>query len=117
MRSISRKSFIKKVCYAGTCLCGFNTIVSANSKKLDEANLLNDDSMNDLSREWFSILLQNINEITEENEKKKIFKSCSCAHYAELDMDNILAPYKYNLKEFILFLHKCPVKTATLMVE
>lgn len=105
MENISRKDFFKKACCTGVCLCGFSSIALANSKigSLDSDNE-SQDNKKDLHQEWFSILLSNISNELDENEKRKILKSCAYVHYNDLDMNNVLAPYKYDLDKFIHFL-------------
>ncbi|HBG57301.1 hypothetical protein [Proteiniphilum sp. UBA1028] len=104
MESISRKKFIKKVCYAGTCLCGFNAAGLANNENQTETDNPINDNKNNLQREWLSVLLNNMNDTIEANEKRKILKSCASVHYFNLGMDEILAPYKHDLDKFISFL-------------
>jgi hypothetical protein len=105
MENISRKSFFKKACFTGACLCGFGSIGLANSS-VDSSETDNEshDKKNDLSQEWLSILLSNISTRLDEGEKRKILKNCSSAHYDDLGMNKILAPYKNDIDKFIQFL-------------
>lgn len=107
MTNISRKDFFKKACYSGACLCGFSYIGLSNN---DLASLgFNNESQNnnkDLCREWLSILLSNINNELDENEKRNILKKCASVHYDHLDMNSLLAPYRYDLNKFIDFLEE-----------
>ena len=101
METISRKYFIKRICCAGACLCGFGAIGLSNN--IETSNPTNE-SNNKLNREWLAILLSNISEQIEENEKRNILKGCAYAHYASLVMDTVLAHYKHDLDKFISFL-------------
>lgn len=78
MESISRKDFFKKACYTGVCLCGFSSIGLANNHigSLETDNEPQDNK-NDLRQEWLSVLLSNISNEFDENERRKILKSCS----------------------------------------
>jgi len=105
MANINRKKFFKKACYTGACLCGFSSIGLTNSN----IGILNSDyelqdNKNDLRQEWLSILLSNISNEFDENEKRKILKKCSSVHYDDLDMNTLLTPYKNDLDKFINFL-------------
>jgi hypothetical protein len=105
MENLSRKDFFKKACYTGACLCGFSSIGLANNNigSLETDNE-RQDNKKDLRQEWLSILLSNISNEFDENERRRILKSCSSAHYDDLGMDVLLAPYKYDLDKFINFL-------------
>jgi len=101
METISRKYFIKQICCAGACLCGFGAI--GFSKNLETSSPTNE-SNNKLNSEWLAFLLNNISDKIEEKEKRNILKGCAYAHYASLGMDAVLAPYKNDLGKFISFL-------------
>jgi predicted hydrocarbon binding protein len=104
MESINRKNFIKKICLTGTCLCGFNAMGIAKNNGMHETEHQRDDKNKCLSHEWLAILLNNISDQMDENEMRALLKGCSAAHFNNLGMDEKLAQYKYNLKEFISFL-------------
>ena len=106
MKTISRKDFFKKGCFAGICMCGFSSIAMAdnigNSDQTEETL----DSNQIFIQTWISNLLSNINQELDNDAKRNILKGCSIVHYENLKMNDVLSPYIGNIEGFIGFLEK-----------
>ena len=104
MKTLDRKDFIKKACVSGACLCGFSSIALAGKNKTNNPMEGPENSNFAMTQAWISNLLVNINKNLTIEEKRKILKSCSIAHYDNLKMEEVLSPYEGNIEKFIGFL-------------
>lgn len=99
---MDRKGFLKKSCMAGACWCGFGAIsLNAAGKSLAEQ-----ESSNPVAQRWLINLLENLGQNIDEKELRRIVKMSAVTHYDHLKMDELLADYNGNLREFIVFLEK-----------
>ena len=102
----SRRSFLKKACLSGACLCGFSSLLKGETLS-DIAQLTHEqqEESDPMPLQWIGNLLSNVEEsgLTEE-QKRQVIKSASFAHYQSLDMDKMLEPYIGKLDEFLSFL-------------
>lgn len=106
MKTLDRKDFIKKACISGACLCGFSSIALAGKKNNENSEEESEDANLVMIQTWISNLLANVNKNLTTEEKRKIIKSCSIAHYESLEMDEVLSTYAGNLDKFIGFLEE-----------
>jgi len=106
MTDLNRKVFIK-TCLASACMCRFASftagivVVKSNAS----GNLPDDDRIN-LTQEWLKSLLNNLQQNFDENQLRPVIKQSSAIHYADLKMDDMLAPYLGNLGKFIAFIEE-----------
>lgn len=99
---MERKGFLKKVCLIGTCLAGFDRVsLSQGSVK---NNIQNDNGCL-LQQTWISEMLKQASSLDEEK-MIHMLKNLSVVHFNQLQMDNMLAPYKGNLESFIGFIEE-----------
>ena len=107
MNYLSRKDFFKKACFSGVCLCGFSAI-GLSHNNTENSGLTEEPQNNNtgMQQAWISVLLTNFNKELDEEEKKRMLKSCSVSHYENLKMDEILKPFINDLDKFIEFLVK-----------
>lgn len=99
---MDRKKFIQKACFAGACFCGLGHFpVAANN---DTPPL--QDSKNQLTRDWLSNLLSNIDQELDEEVLRKIVKKTSIVHYNELNLESSLSEFRGDLDKFIAFLER-----------
>lgn len=96
--TINRKEFFRKACLSGACLCGFGVIGTSADTFQNQP----EDSEKQMFREWLSTLLSGLNENDEAT--KAAIKSAAKAHYNQLKMDEMLAPYVGDLDKFIVFI-------------
>lgn len=96
----SRKDFLKRACLAGTCLCGFPSMLKANGPTEDTV----DDSQQRFFQHWIANLLNAIADTAEEESCRRIIKQAAISHYEHLKMDEILAPYIGKLDDFNKFI-------------
>lgn len=103
----TRRDFLKKTCLGGSCLCGFGSIIYGK-EKTELATLPDDEiSKNEvMALKWITELLDNLDNHLTEPQLRQIVKSTSIAHYINLDMDNMLAPFKGKLDDFVHFLEE-----------
>jgi hypothetical protein len=101
----SRRDFIKKVCISGGCVCGFGGIIQNHifSNTLQSVENKKDETM---PLKWIKEVLINLDENLNENQLKKITKSASIAHHKDMNMENMLLPYKGKLDEFVKFIEE-----------
>jgi hypothetical protein len=99
---MDRKQFLRKTCIAGACYCGFRAMAlnAAGKSRADQEN------SNPVAQQWLISLLENLGKNIEEKELRRIVKMSAVTHYDHLKMDDLLAGYKGNLREFISFLEK-----------
>lgn len=100
----TRRSFIKKTCMAGACLCGFGSVLSGEEKTYSENTGVN--PKEDMFKNWISEVLSNMDGKLDEEELRDLIKSASKAHYQYLNMNNLLNSYTGKLDEFIKFIEK-----------
>ena len=100
--NLTRKNFVKKACLSGACLCGFTTMLQAQTS--NENEFAEPDPNQLLMQEWISTLLFNMDDQQDEEASRSILKTAAKAHYEHLQMDNILKPYEGNLEEFNAFI-------------
>lgn len=100
----TRRTFLKKACTSGACLCGFaslphskQSIVSENSVTVPKEKMY---------QSWIAEVLSNLNDKIEEHQLRELIKSAGIAHYEYLQMDQLLAPYVGKLNDFIRFIKK-----------
>jgi hypothetical protein len=96
--AINRKEFFRKACISGAYLCGFGALGASAESFQNQP----DDSENLMFREWLSNLLTELNE--DDETTKKAIKSAAIAHYNQLKMDEMLAPYVGDLDKFTGFI-------------
>ena len=96
---ISRKDFLKKACIGGACFCGFASL--AGTAKAEETTTVPE---RNLYQNWLSSLLEQIDENSNEDFKRRTIKSCAITHYNDLNMDDVLQPYSEDIEKFINFL-------------
>ncbi|HYQ55952.1 MAG TPA: hypothetical protein VEP89_01310 [Draconibacterium sp.] len=102
---MNRKEFIKRTCFTGACACGFSAItMAAAGIQAETSEESGENSEQLLIQTWIADLLSNIDDNLEDNQMRSILKACSSVHFENLQMDNVLAPYKNNLEGFIKFL-------------
>lgn len=102
--SDSRRDFIKKACLGGACLCGFGGVLG--SVEAIASTTTNDNpEPNAMHLNWIKEVLKNI-ETQDEETQRSILKFASKAHFVDLKMDEILAPYIGKLDEFIDYISK-----------
>jgi len=99
---VNRKDFIRNVSLASACLCGFVSLATAS--KADNSLKMSNENPNALQLDWISILLSGMESNLKPEDARKILKPCSLAHYEDLKMDDILAPFKGRVNEFCNFL-------------
>ncbi|MBP1612945.1 MAG: hypothetical protein H6Q13_393 [Bacteroidetes bacterium] len=104
--STTRRNFIKTACLGGACLCGFSSILEANPLNTMSEKNGETDSKVTMNQFWIAELLNNLDANLDKESVRKVVKSASLAHYNDLKMENILAPYKGKLEEFVPFLEK-----------
>ncbi len=100
--AITRKDFLKKACLAGFCFCGFNKFGFANVNITGQNS--NTNNSNNIKTDWLMLLLSNLDSGVDNETKRNILSNCALAHYNNLNMDTVLAPYKNNIDAFIGFL-------------
>lgn len=96
--TINRKEFFRKACISGACMCGFGALGAS----ADIIQNQPDDTEKQMFREWLSTLLSGLNENDEAT--KAAIKSAAIAHYNNLKMDEMLAPYVGDMDKFIGFI-------------
>lgn len=92
---------------SGVCLCGFGTVLQ--SEAMATTSLASPQSQpvskdETMFLQWITELLKNLDANLSESQLRQIVKSASIAHHQNLEMDNMLAPFKGKLKDFIKFL-------------
>jgi hypothetical protein len=97
--ALNRKTFIKEICFAAVCSCGFSTLAFTNNKNKEVS-----DNSNLMLKEWIAVLLINMQNNMDKNELRRIVKKGAIVHYNNLCMDAVLHQYIGNLNQFILFL-------------
>lgn len=105
---IPRRSFLKKACLSGICLCGFGSVLRSESLHLLELSPNETVGKEEtMYLKWITGLLENLNSSPlTESQLRQIVKSTSIAHHQHLDMDAILSPFKGRLDDFINFLEE-----------
>ena len=104
----SRRSFLKKACLSGACLCGFSSLLKGKTFN-GIAELTNEvkevQEEDPMPLQWIRDMLENLesSSLTDE-QKRQIIKSASLAHYESLGMEDMLQPYIGKLDEFLKFL-------------
>lgn len=107
MENIKRKDFIRKSCLTGFCLCGFGALALPGAlKEAPVSEPGETENENNMQKQWLQALLSNISEKLDDTEKRKILKSCSKAHYDQLDMDKKLMTFGNDLESLLQFLEK-----------
>ena len=96
--TINRKEFFRKACISGACMCGFGALGASADIFQNQP----DDTEKRMFREWLSTLLSGLNENDEAT--KAAIKSAAIAHYNNLKMDEMLAPYVGDMDKFIGFI-------------
>ncbi|MBN1953131.1 MAG: hypothetical protein JW801_18140 [Bacteroidales bacterium] len=102
---MDRKNFFKAACISGACLCGFSSIAlsaNTNTPAADEP----ENKPLELVHSWTAALLANMSSGLDEEEKRKVLKSCALVHYQNLNMDEVLAPFAGDLEKFIVYLEE-----------
>lgn len=104
----TRRSFLKKACLSGVCLCGFSSILRNETLaafELPQSGISNKNEA--MFLKWITGLLKNLDSShLTETQLRQIVKSASIAHHENLDMDNMLSPFKGKLEDFIKFLEE-----------
>jgi len=100
---VKRREFLKSGCAACACLCGIATVLAAGSENKPKPEE-KDNTKNNLMYEWIAKLLIGLDKKADRKIIKEILKDCSDAHYKDLDMDNLLAPYKGDADAFLKFI-------------
>lgn len=99
---MDRKGFLKRTCMAGACWCGFGAL----ALNADGTSQAYQENTNPVAQRWLINLLENLGQNIDEKELRRIVKMSAVTHYDHLKMDELLADYKGNLREFIGFLEK-----------
>lgn len=97
---MDRKTFFKKACFTGVCICGFadiSTLANSDTTPIHDNN-------KQLNQDWLSNLLLNLNQDVEEDMLRKIVKKSSIVHYNNLNMDILLSDYIGDLEKFNKFI-------------
>lgn len=100
---MDRKKFLSGACLAGACFCGFGAL-PAMANNASSASV--QDNTKQLTQEWLSTLLSNLNGHVDEEVLRGVLKKSAIVHYQNLNMDAMLAEYVGNLGKFIQFLEK-----------
>ncbi|HKJ44128.1 MAG TPA: DUF6144 family protein [Sunxiuqinia sp.] len=100
--NLTRKDFVKKACISGACLCGFTTMLQAQTP--NENEVAEPDPNQLLMQEWISTLLFNMDEQQDEKTSRSMLRKAAAAHYKHLNMDEILKPYEGDLEKFNAFI-------------
>lgn len=102
----TRRSFLKKACLSGVCLCGFSSILRSETLaafELPQSGISNKNEA--MFLKWITGLLKNLDSShLTETQLRQIVKSASIAHHENLDMDNMLSPFKGKIRR----LHQIP---------
>ena len=98
-----RREFIKKACTAGACMCGFGSISALSA--FSHNNGSDDKKTETIHSKWIASLLVSLKDESPET-ARKIIKNRAEAHFNDLNMKDILTPFKGNLESFHSFLSK-----------
>lgn len=103
----TRRDFFKSACMSGICLCGFSSLAQGKvMNALDALEGAPDNEGGKMFLRWITEVLGNLDANLPKDEIRKIVKSASIADHISLGMDEVLAPYKGKLDEFVKFLEK-----------
>lgn len=101
---LNRKKFLKQACLSGLCLCGFS-VPGTSENGAVQSSISNDNSDEQLIRNWVSNLLKNLEE-KQNADLSKTVKKNGLVHFDQLKFDTVLLEYRGNLPKFISFLEE-----------
>lgn len=105
--SVDRRSFLKKACLSGLCMCGFSSILySENLNQKIEKIIGQSEEKLTLEQQWIANLLESIGQELDEKAARKVIRKTSAVHYNDLKMDEMLSGYVGKLDKFIVFIEK-----------
>lgn len=103
--SISRKNFLKGICFSGACICGFGSIAfSQETSETAESTSIVQNKQAVLAQEWIARLLETASQEPDQESICQILRKTADVHYHDLKMDMLLTEYEGNLEKFIQFL-------------
>lgn len=108
MSKTRRKEFIRSVCVAGGCLCGFGALASVPESARVEGVAPQEptDERRVMMQEWIAVMLKSVSDTTNKATQRKILKGNALVHYKSLKMDDVIGPYTGDMPKFIGFLEK-----------
>jgi hypothetical protein len=102
--STHRRRFLRSVCLFNLCACGTASVVAAETEAASQRP--SQPAPDPMPHKWIAALLPQIENRISRSDAKAILKNCSTAHYEHLGMDNVIAPFKGKLDEFLAHLTK-----------
>lgn len=108
MAGTRRKDFIRSVCVAGGCLCGFGAIASVPQSGVATGVAPQEptDERLVMIQEWIAVLLKSVEDSTNKATQRRILKGNARVHYNSLKMEQVLHPFIGNMAKFISFLEE-----------
>jgi len=103
MENNGRRSFLKKSCLLGVGLCGFES--ASRLAAADDTPQTEQPKPEPIHSRWISSLVLSLKDETPET-ARRIIKNRSQAHYDDLNLNEMFAPYVGNLETFHEFLKK-----------